>query len=26
MIAIPQHNKIKIDPEKRILLTLNKKE
>ena len=26
MIAIPQHNKIKIDPEKRILLTLIKKE
>ncbi len=26
MIAIPQYNKIKIDPEKRILLRLNKKQ
>mgnify|MGYP007000237076 len=26
MIAIPQYNQIKIDPDKRILLTLNEKE
>ena len=26
MIAIPQYNKIRIDPDKRVLLTINKKE